>query len=348
MPATYVTAATLKASLGVGTLYDSYTWIEDTCQAAQDLINGFLWFDSAPVVGTALVSNVATVMVANPGIFTTGQSVTVAGAGSTFNGTFTITGTIPFSTGTANILPAFNMQLNYWQFPQGYSFIQYAKTASDQNFRRVLPYGTMTGDDTKTATYANTPAINAAALMLAENIWTSRFSTQNGGTSLDGYSPSPFKMSNTLMASVRGLLANYLSPAGMVGQMPAAITTLRTTIATALANPGVWTVFNYPPSTMQSSAIVVSPADPYITPSNNSQAGIAPMANFRIIMTVPMFDNASNLIGIEDTIVAVFNKLASSSIVFNVSAVSAPSVLSVASGDYLTADLQLSVLTSWS
>ena len=217
MPATYVTAATLKASLGVGTLYDSYTWIEDTCQAAQDLINGFLWFDSAPVVGTALVSNVATVMVANPGIFTTGQSVTIAGAGSTFNGTYTITGTIPFSTGTSNILPVFNMQLNYWQFPQGYSFIQYAKVAADQNFRRVLPYGTMTGDDTKTASYANTPAINAAALMLAENIWTSRFSTQNGGVSVDGYSPSPFKMSNTLMASVRGLLAPYLSPAAMVG-----------------------------------------------------------------------------------------------------------------------------------
>jgi len=217
MPATYVTAATLKASLGVGTLYDAYTWIEDTCQAAQDLINGFLWFDAAPVVGTALVSNVATVMVANPGIFTTGQSVTIAGAGSTFNGTYTITATIPFSTGTSNILPAFNMQLNYWQFPQGYSFIQYAKTASDQNFRRVLPYGTATGDDTKTASYANTPAINAAALILAENIWTSRFSTQNGGTSVDGYSASPFKMSNTLIASIRGLLANWLNPSAMVG-----------------------------------------------------------------------------------------------------------------------------------
>ena len=79
MAATYVTAATLKSSLGVGTLYDSYTWIEDTCQAAQDLINGFLWFDAAPVVGTSLVSNVATVSLANPGIFTTGQSVTIAG-----------------------------------------------------------------------------------------------------------------------------------------------------------------------------------------------------------------------------------------------------------------------------
>jgi hypothetical protein len=129
--------------------------------------------------------------------------------------------------------------------------------------------------------------------------------------------------------------------------MAAAITTLRSTIAAALANAGVWTVFNYPPATMQSSSIVVAPADPYISPSNNSYASISPMANFKIIMTVPMFDNASNLIGIEDTIVAVFNKLASSAIVFNVTAVSAPSVLSVASGDYLTADLQISILSSW-
>ena len=104
MPATYVTAATLKASLGVGTLYDSYTWIEDTCQTAEDLINGFLWFDSAPVVGTALVSNVATVMIANPGLFTTGQTVTVAGAGATFNGSYTITSTLPFSTGSTTLL----------------------------------------------------------------------------------------------------------------------------------------------------------------------------------------------------------------------------------------------------
>jgi hypothetical protein len=127
----------------------------------------------------------------------------------------------------------------------------------------------------------------------------------------------------------------------------AAITTLRSTIAAALANAGVWTVFNYPPSTIQSSIVVISPADPYITPSNNSKATISPLANFRIIMTVPMFSNEANLIGIEDTIVAVFNKLAASSIVFNVTGVTAPSVLSVASGDYLTADLQISVLTSW-
>jgi hypothetical protein len=130
--------------------------------------------------------------------------------------------------------------------------------------------------------------------------------------------------------------------------MAAALTTLRSTIATALTNAGVWSTFSYPPSTILANSVVVAPADPYISPSNNSYASISPMANFKIIMTVPMFSNEGNLQGIEDTVVAVFNKLAASSIVFNITAVSAPNVLSVASGDLLTADLQISVLTSWS
>jgi len=129
--------------------------------------------------------------------------------------------------------------------------------------------------------------------------------------------------------------------------MPAPITTLRTTIASALADAS-YSTFAYPPSTILANSCVVAPADPYLTPSNNSQAGISPMANFKIIVTIPMFDNEGNLQGIETTFCTVFNKLAASAIVFNVTSVSAPSVLSVASGDLLTVDLQISVLTSWS
>ena len=130
--------------------------------------------------------------------------------------------------------------------------------------------------------------------------------------------------------------------------MPAAITTLRSTIAAALANNSVWSTFSFPPRTIVANSVVVAPADPYLTPSNNKQATISPMANFKIIMTVPMFSNEGNLQGIEDTIVAVFGLLAASSIVFNVTAVTAPSVLTLPSGDLLTSDLQISVLTSWS
>ena len=216
MPASYVTVAELRANLGIGSLYSDST-VEECCQAAQDQINSFLWFDSAPVVGTALVSNVATVMLANPGLFTTGESVTIAGAGSTFNGTYTITATLPFSTGTTNLLPAFNMQLNYYQQPQGYSFIQFAKTAADQNFRRVVPSGSATGEDTKTATYVNTASVRQSAMILAVDIWQARQVSQTGGVGLDGFSPSPYRMGNSMIGKIRGLLAPYMNPNSMVG-----------------------------------------------------------------------------------------------------------------------------------
>jgi hypothetical protein len=92
----------------------------------------------------------------------------------------------------------------------------------------------------------------------------------------------------------------------------------------------------------------VAPADNYITPSNNTYAAIAPLANLKIIMTVPMLDNQGNLNGIETLAVAVFNKLAASNIVMNIGSMSAPSVLEVQSGTLLTADFNISILTSWS
>jgi hypothetical protein len=131
--------------------------------------------------------------------------------------------------------------------------------------------------------------------------------------------------------------------------MPAAITTLRATIAAALDNPSVWNTYSFPPPTITANSVIVAPAsDGYITPSNNTYATIAPLANFKIIMTVPMFDNQGNLQGIETLAVAVFNKLAASNIQLNIGAMSAPSVLEVQSGSLLTADFSISVLTSWS
>ncbi len=92
----------------------------------------------------------------------------------------------------------------------------------------------------------------------------------------------------------------------------AAITTLRTTLATALTNNGVWSTFAFPPATLLANSVVVTPNDPYIEPNNNSQTGIAPLANFKILITTPAFDNQGNLKGIEDFIVAVVTKLNSS------------------------------------
>ena len=130
--------------------------------------------------------------------------------------------------------------------------------------------------------------------------------------------------------------------------MNAPIKTLRATVAAALANNNVWNTYSFPPPTITANSVIVVPDDPYITPSNNTYATISPMANLKVIMTVPMLDNHGNLNGIETMAVAVFNKLAASNIVMNIGSMSAPTVLDVQSGTLLTADYRISILTSWS
>jgi hypothetical protein len=130
--------------------------------------------------------------------------------------------------------------------------------------------------------------------------------------------------------------------------MPAAITTLRSTLATTLTNAGVWSVFSFPPATLLANAVVITPNDPYLTPSNNDEITISPMANFKIMITKPALDNQGNLAGIEDYILAVVTKLAAATYQMNISSVSAPSIISAQSGDLLVSEITVSILTSWS
>lgn len=126
------------------------------------------------------------------------------------------------------------------------------------------------------------------------------------------------------------------------------LSTLRAGLASALTDNSLYTVFSFPPTMPIANSIVISPGDPYITPSNNSYNTIAPLANFQVSIIVPLLDNEGNLIGIEDDILRVFNLLAASSYTYNVSDVSAPAVLNAVSGDLLTCSINISILTSWS
>jgi len=130
--------------------------------------------------------------------------------------------------------------------------------------------------------------------------------------------------------------------------MPAAITTLRTTLATALVDNNLYQVFAFPPPVVLANSVIISPDNPYITPSNNARNTISPLASFKIMIVAPLFDNEGNLNGIEDFVVRVFNKLAASNLTYNIGAVSAPSVLNAASGDLLSCEISVSILTSWS
>jgi hypothetical protein len=129
--------------------------------------------------------------------------------------------------------------------------------------------------------------------------------------------------------------------------MTVAVTTLRSTIATALSNPAVWQVFSFPPASPLANSLVVEPDDPYIVPSNNQHITVAPLANFRLKLYLPLLDNQGSLASMEDFIVDVFTKLAASSLNYNIGSVSGVSVDSTA-GDMLTTEIRLSLLTSWS
>jgi len=129
--------------------------------------------------------------------------------------------------------------------------------------------------------------------------------------------------------------------------MTVAVTTLRATIASALSNPSVWQVFDHVPASPLANSIVIAPDDPYISPSNNNWATVSPMANFILKLYVPLLDNQGSLQAMEQFMVDAFNLLAASSIKYKIGSVSGVSVDTTA-GDLLTADLRISVLTSWS
>lgn len=130
--------------------------------------------------------------------------------------------------------------------------------------------------------------------------------------------------------------------------MPVAITQLRSQIATALVDNTKWQVFSFPPTTVLANSVIVSWDDPAIEPMNNKFNQISPKANFKIIITVPLFDNEGNLQGIEDALVGVYNKLATSNLEFTIGSISTPAVLNAPSGDLLTCEIAVSILTSWS
>ena len=211
-----VTMAELRSNLGIGTLYSDAT-VEECCQSAEDLIQGYLWHNDAPVVASSISNNVATLVLSNPGIFTTGQSITVSNCGATYNGTYTLTGSFPGTTVPASIGTMFWSTYAFSSYPNGYSFIQYAKTAADDNFHFVKPYGRALGPEHKAQAYTATPAIREAAMIVAVDIWQSRQVSATGGVGMDGVSASPYRMGYQLINRIRGLIQPYSSPNSLVG-----------------------------------------------------------------------------------------------------------------------------------
>jgi hypothetical protein len=188
----YTTISELRAALGVGTLYSDAT-LQSVCDAADNVLIPFLWKNEQPIIAHGNVGTVGTLYFDQDitDVFYVGQSVVISNAGTKYNGTKTITavGVKDFSVTTSH--------------------------TSDNPIHTVAPYGTAAAETY--VDYSLIPAIQEASLMLSIAIWQARQAPSGAGMSVDGFTPSPFTMSNTLLARVRGLLAPYLDPRSMVG-----------------------------------------------------------------------------------------------------------------------------------
>jgi hypothetical protein len=186
------TVAELKAALGVGSLYADAT-LQEVCDAADNVLLPFIWQNTNFNIGHSNTLTTATLYF-NEDVRETyyiGQSVVIAGNGSGYNGTRTITEvgeySITFAISSAAVKP----------------------------YHPVNPYGTVAADNY--LDYSAIPSIQLAALMIAESIWQSRQANSGNGMSPDGSMGSFYAMSSQLLSRVRGLIAPYLDPRSMVG-----------------------------------------------------------------------------------------------------------------------------------
>lgn len=188
------TVAELRTALGVGTLY-SDSVLQSVADAADDVLLPFLWKNTTNNIGHSNTTNTGTLYFNIPvtHVFYVGQTVTITGNGSKHNGSKTITAMTSDS-------------------------ITYAITGNNNTatpFHPVNPFGTVAADTY--VDYSTISAVQEASLMIAISIWQARQAPSGQGMSVDGYTPSPFTMSNTLIARVRGLIAPFLDPGSMVG-----------------------------------------------------------------------------------------------------------------------------------
>jgi hypothetical protein len=188
------TIAELRSALGIGTLY-SDSILTEVVDAADNVLLPFIWNNNSFNVAHSNTATTGTLYFDEnvQETFYIGQTVVISGNGSKHNGSKTITAV-------------------------GEDSITYAITGGSNTpapYHPVNPLGTVAAE-----TYldpATVPAIQEASLMISIDIWQSRQAPSSGGVTIDGYQPSPYRMGNTLLARVRGLLAPYLDPRSMVG-----------------------------------------------------------------------------------------------------------------------------------
>ena len=121
--------------------------------------------------------------------------------------------------------------------------------------------------------------------------------------------------------------------------------TARAALASQLAANTTYSIFAYPQPIPQALSVQLVPDDPYIVSTNQKYSLTATM-RLRVEMFTPIFDNRGNLEQMETMAAKVRSLIADST--QNIGDLSAPRVVSLETGDLLTAYFPVQVLANWS
>ena len=186
------TVASLRSTLGVGTLYPDAT-LQSVCDASDAVLLPMLWnnysFNSSHSNTTTEGTLYFDILIND--IFYVGQLVTITGNGNPHDGVKTLTNVSNYS-------------ITYTVTGTPIAAVKHA----------AVPFGQVAG--TTNVTWTNDTAVQNASLMIAVDIWQARTASLSGSNLVD-FQPSPYRMSAQLLAKVRGLIAHALDPRSMVG-----------------------------------------------------------------------------------------------------------------------------------
>jgi hypothetical protein len=185
------TVAELRSALGVGTLYTDAT-LQEVCDATDAVLLPMLWAPKWFAVAHSNIVGEGTLYFNDPVIdtFYVGQVVTISNSGTKYNGSKTI------------------------KSVNEYSITITTTHTVEQPKHPIEPYGTVTGETY--TDWTTDMAVQQAALQISVDIWQARQTTSSGGVAVD-FQPGPWKMSSSLLARIRGLIAHALDPRSMVG-----------------------------------------------------------------------------------------------------------------------------------
>ena len=177
-----------KAVLGIGDIYADPI-VQEVADAAEEIVLSYLTFNDAAIAFVKLENNVATYTTNSGHAFAVGDSVSISGVGSPFNGTKTVTekDAVTFKVAITNA----NIEQKAI-IPQGKAILVSQATLYDNN-----------------------ASVREAALAVACDIWITRQGTL-GQQGVD-FQPAPYRLSRSLMTRISGLIAKEMNVGNLIG-----------------------------------------------------------------------------------------------------------------------------------